>query len=97
MISSGVLYMDFVNYHLDSGRKPVVRKKGYKRYSVVMIDDIGVRVLKVPFKEDRYMIPVEGYSLKKACNGILKAGKVLGITKEAKKILMEGKKYESNS
>jgi len=76
-------------------RAALICKLGRKYAQLIWIDSSvsgqGIRVHRAPLHSVlRYSRPIEpAYPPKKAARGILDAGKVLGITKGAKKLLKE--------
>lgn len=76
----------FVLYHTDHfGFRNVVAVRGTKWYHAVIID-APIRVIKkIPLIHEKYM--KDRGDVKKAAKKFLKAGKDLGITSEAKKVL----------
>lgn len=76
-------------------RATLICKLGRKYAQLIWIDSstggFGIRIHREPLRSVlRYSRPIEEvYSPKKAARKILNAGKVLGITKGAKKLLKE--------
>ena len=81
---------ELVRYHTNNGVRAAVIQKGRKWIKVVEIDS-PVHVRKVPLSDERYMRPLQrkgqDYPLVRARNKFLKAGRNLGITEGAKKIV----------
>jgi hypothetical protein len=86
--------IELVRYHTDNGIRSAFVKQGRKFIKVVEID-APIRVRKVPVSDGRYMKPLlrngEAYSVTRAVNKFLKAGRSLGITDGARRILKEAK------
>jgi hypothetical protein len=83
-----------MSYHTDAGYyTALVGNKGTKLMTVVIIFDSGVAARRVPIYEERYMKPSlykgKDYPVSRAIRGFKKAAKSLGITKTAKRALME--------
>lgn len=75
-----------VRYRTDEGVVVGVAVEGRTRVRLVVIG-VPVAVKNLPIEETRYMMPVENPALGKAARGIRGAGRRLGITKGARKLL----------
>ena len=75
-------------YHDGTGQRCALVFEARTRLHCVVIEDGGVRALDVPATEGRYMIALEG-SVLRAARTMRRAGRRLGITRGAKRLLAE--------
>jgi hypothetical protein len=79
--------MQSVIYRSTTGVRPAVHlATGPKYITLVWMDAAGIRLHKLPRRDERYMTPT-GYPVKKFARRLLQAGKRFGITKGARAAL----------
>ena len=84
--------MKVIVYNTNTGRRMALHVTTGRRWSqVIIMDDSGIRVKRVPLVEERFMKDSD-YPLKKAVKHFRHAGKAFGITKAAKRAMTEGLK-----
>lgn len=75
-----------VEYHADDGARTAIVHKGRNWLYAVTIG-YPVSVSKLPLSAEEHMKPITDYPLEKAKAKYRKAGKRLGVTKAAKRLL----------
>lgn len=81
--------MQVVRYHTDNGYVAALKVVvGRKMIQLIPMDSAGIKIVKVPLEQERYMKPMElkgkPYPINRAKKLLRASGRRFGITKSAK-------------